>query len=468
MPNRKLHEIRKVKTRMQSSNRYLSTFPHHRREERWSGRVQVWVVVVSGLVVIVALSLTWLIQKDDSLASPPLIDLNGSPPGVVAAITTARDGVLDEPASGEAWGHLAMVLRAHEFETEANVCFLEAERLDPHDIRWPYLLGVSLAVSDPQAAIDCYLRSIAIRPDLPLPRLRLAELSIHLDHLDQAETHLRAALDLDPGHARTLLDLGRVAFLRGDLQDSLQHAKQSAVQEPRKRATHELLSQIYHRLEDRDAAAKHLAIVQQIPEDEMGWHDPYVSEVMELRRDPDWIVIRAQEQLQQGFAGEAIAALEEVVAQHPEVCEFHIALGRTLVSTGSHRRAVAVLEQAVERHPDSPRLRRLQGMAHYSQSEWKKAAEKFREAIELKSNYALAYYDLGRCLLQINDEKSALTAFRNAVRFQPTLTDAHTKLGALLLRAGRKTEAFEHLRIAAKLSPDDPETRKLLQQATHP
>jgi tetratricopeptide (TPR) repeat protein len=467
MPHRKPREIRKVKTSMQTSNHYLPAAEFNGREKQCSGRVQVWVVVVSGLVVIGALSLRWLIQNDDPPALPPSIDLTGSPPGVVAAITTARDAVLNEPESGKSWGQLAMALRAHEFETEANICFMEAERLDPHDIRWPYLRGVSLAVSDPQAAIECYLRSIEIHPNLPLPRLRLAELYIDLDQLDQAGTHLRAARDLDPGHARTLLDLGRVAFLRGDFQESLQHTKKSAMQEPMKRATHELLAQIYHRQDDRDAAAKHLSIVQQIPEDEMGWHDPYVSEVMELRRDPDWVVFRAQEQLQQGFAKKAITALEEVVAQHPEICEFHIALGRTLVLAGDFRRAKIVLEQAVRRHPDSPRLRRLQGMAHFSLREWKQAVEKLREAIVLKSNYALAYYDLGRCLLQINDEKAALTAFRNSVRFQPNLADAHTKLGALLLQAGQKSEATEHLRIAAQLSPNDPETRKLLRQATH-
>lgn len=452
---------------MQASNEHPAAAEYHRREKRRFGRIRVWAVSAAVVVGIATLSVSWMIRDDNSPAFPPTIDLEHASPGVVAAISAARDAVLDEPASGKTWGHLAMVLRAHEFEAEANACFTEAEDLDPHDFRWPYLRGVSKAVTDPQAAIDCFQRSVEIRPDLPLPRLRLAELYIDLNQLDKAESHLRAALDLDPGNPRTLLDLGRVAFLRDDLQESLDHTQKSAMQAPMKRATHELLSQIFHRLQQRDAAAKHLSIVRQIPEDEMGWHDPFVSEVLQLRRDPDWIVIGAQQQLQQGRASEAVAALEEVVTQHPDVCEFQVALGRTLLLIRNHRRAAVVLEQAVGRHPDSPRLRRLQGLTHYSLREWKLAETKYREAIELKSNYALAYYDLGRCLLQQKDEKAAVTAFRNTVRFQPNLADAHTKLGALLLQAGEQSEAIEHLRVAARLAPDDREPQKLLQQAMH-
>ena len=59
------------------------------------------------------------------------------------------------PRSAAAWGRFGQVLAGHGFTDEASVCFAEAERLDPHEVRSPdhqvhFLLLTNLAAAIPE------------------------------------------------------------------------------------------------------------------------------------------------------------------------------------------------------------------------------------------------------------------------------------------------------------------------------
>src|SRR5213079_2958398 len=116
---------------------------------------------------------------------------------------------------------LGMVLRAHDFDAEANRCFEEAERLDPREPRWPYLRGQTLVLTDPEAGILCLRRAVQCCGDSPTaPRLRLAEALLEQGRLDEAQSHLEQAARRDP---RARLAWGRLALLREDWRGALAH-----------------------------------------------------------------------------------------------------------------------------------------------------------------------------------------------------------------------------------------------------
>src|SRR5271163_2574002 len=80
-------------------------------------------------------------QSKSTPTSPPEI-----PSGVVdvevrEALAKARQRVIDDPHSDEAWGDLGLFFRAHRIHPESLACFSEAARLDPTSPRWPYLMG---------------------------------------------------------------------------------------------------------------------------------------------------------------------------------------------------------------------------------------------------------------------------------------------------------------------------------------
>jgi tetratricopeptide (TPR) repeat protein len=423
-------------------------------------------VLVAALALSAAAGATaWFVLRDDPLTRLPAIALEGTPEDVSAAITQARGAVLGSPDSDEAWGNLAMVLQAHGFEPQARVCFAEAERLDAQDHRWPYLRGVSVAAADRRAALDCYRRAVALRSDLPLLRLRLAELLIDLGRLDEAQTHLRAALERQPDSPRAQLGMARVAFQRGRWQESLERASRSAAGAPRQRATHELLAQIHHRLNQPEAATQQLEILQTIPGVETNWEDPLVSEVIRLRRDPQWLALRAEALMEQGRTRESLALWEKLVSREPQIAEFHYERARALMAAGDERSAADALDEALARGHRTSEILRLRGVLHFTAREWPLAVESFRQAIELKPDDAVAHYNLGHALLKSGEEQAALEAFRNAVRCQPDYADAHTNLGKLLLQWGRRSEAVEHLERAARLAPHDATPARLLKEA---
>src|SRR5262249_14860708 len=83
---------------------------------------------------------------------------------VVAAIDTARAGVMAQPEAAAAWGRLGMVLFAQDMYADCTGIFAEAERLDPKDPRWPYYRGLALIMNRPEEGIVALQRAAAIPP----------------------------------------------------------------------------------------------------------------------------------------------------------------------------------------------------------------------------------------------------------------------------------------------------------------
>src|SRR5438270_5558930 len=134
------------------------------------------VVIGAGIALLVA---AWLWRSP----APPDVDLAGVDPAIVQAIDAARAEVRAAPRSAATWGRLGMVLRAHDFAAEANACFAQAERLDASDPRWPYLHGLTVALTDRDAAIPLLQRAADRSPFNPTPRLRLAEVLLQQGRL---------------------------------------------------------------------------------------------------------------------------------------------------------------------------------------------------------------------------------------------------------------------------------------------
>ncbi|MGH7749078.1 MAG: hypothetical protein ACREQ5_30575, partial [Candidatus Dormibacteria bacterium] len=105
----------------------------------------------------------------------PAVGLAGLDAEIVEAVQAAQTAVRVQPRSPAAWGRLGLVLRAHEFGKESNFCFLQAERLDAKDARWPYLIGLDLLGSDRDAALPWLRRAVKLADDAAVPRMRLAE-----------------------------------------------------------------------------------------------------------------------------------------------------------------------------------------------------------------------------------------------------------------------------------------------------
>jgi tetratricopeptide (TPR) repeat protein len=436
-----------------------------------AGRGRHWVLVsgLIGLLVVLALAIGSI--RRSPWQGPGItqseVDLSDAVAEVREAIEAARTRVVSQPDSGTAWGELAMLLRAHGFDLPADAAFRRAEELDRDEFRWPYLLGVSLENVDPLEAERCLKRAIRLAPDSALPRLSLAEMLADLGREQEAERLFRDASQLDSLNTRPLLGLARLKLAEGELADAEGLCRQVEEIEPEGRMVQELLARVLYRQGRQAEAERVRRRLETMPQVETS-NDPYVAEVLILRRDPNWIAVKAQTMLEQGQTQRAVEYLESVITEHPGRVRFPLQLARALGGVGQAGRAREVLRQAIVDFPDSAELRLVQGLVLGELKEIDAAIESFKAAIQRKPDYAEAWLWQGRALRDRGAAGRAERCFRQAIRFRPDLPDAHAALGELLLGSGGAAglaEAARELETAVDLAPGNVQWRSRLAEA---
>jgi tetratricopeptide (TPR) repeat protein len=341
------------------------------------------VIAVVFTALVLAVGVGWWNWPEKT---PPVqldVDFSGAVLEVREAIETARDRVRLAPESGEAWGELAMLLRAHGYDRPADESFRRAQRLDANEFRWPYLLGVSLENVDPVEAERCLRRALAVAPDLALPRLPLAELLVAAGRSEEAATLFGEANELEPLNTRAMLGLARLESDAGRLAEAESLCRQAEEIAPQNRMVQELLARVLFRQGRREEAERLRRRLETMPQVETS-DDPFVAEVLILRRDPNWIAVKAQTMLDQGLTQRAVEYLETVIANHPGRIRFPLQLARALGGAGRPAQARKVLERAVTEFPESAELRLVLGLVLGEMEELAEAAESFDAASQRK------------------------------------------------------------------------------------
>ncbi len=401
----------------------------------------------------------------DRAPEPPSLAATDVDPAVVKAVAAARSAVLQSPHSAEAWGKLGTILYAHDFPSEANACFVQAEQLDPREPRWPYYQGIKLSQRDPEQGAAKLQRAIELFGDSSdMARLRLGELFLRRGRLDEAEDQFRHLLQRHSDHGRAHLDLARLALERGDLPASLDHLSRSMTDRRTQKASCVLAAEVHQRLGNPAAADQQRHQAAQLPEDPP-WPDPMMDEVLRLRTGKQVRLARADRFLSQGQHSEAIALLRGIVRDYPDSDWAWLLLGRAFLGRKELPAAEEALRKAAQLTDASIEVQFYLGVVLLLQEHPRTAASCFQRATEIKPDFAEAHHNLGHCLLRQGDRKGAALAFRKAINCKPNYSDAHLDLGELLAQNGQLGPALVHLRYALRLNPAEPRGKKLLEQA---
>jgi len=405
----------------------------------------------------------WYAWLSRTKVRPPTVNLDGADPEVASAVTKARDKVIRSPRSPAAWGKLGKILAAHRFLEAARTCFIEAERLQPEEVRWPYYQGLMLVFSDSDAAIVQFQHAVQLRDSESTMHFRLAETLAGQGRLDEAEEQYRRLRD-DPSLApRAELGLGRLAYQRGDLEAARALLGRTATRPTTQKAAHSLLAEIAQRSNDLASATRERAIVTQLPDDP-DWTDPFLNEITREKAGRDARLDYALGLSRQHLFGDAATEFQNLVKEYPEWDQAWLNYGRFLLDNQAYPEAEAAFRTALRLAPDSVNGQFYLGVVPFQRGDYSEAAAHFREAARLKPDHAMAYYNLGHCLKRLIDLPGALAAFREAVRCQPNMANAHTNLGVLLAEQGNKAAAVAELRLSLDLNPEDETAKKLLAQ----
>jgi tetratricopeptide (TPR) repeat protein len=338
-------------------------------------------------------------------------DLPGAEPRVAEAVAEARTAVRDAPKSADAWGRLGMTLMAHEYRAQARECFRQAESRDPRDARWVYLRAFTHTDDDPALAAELLERAVALA-DGPTCRLLLADTLMRLGRVDEAERHYLETADLPEAEARASLGLARIALSRDDSPRALKHAARAARAAPTHRRPAELLAEVYLRAGDAAASGREQARSSGLSES--AWPDPYLEGVMRLNVGQAPRLELAQRLLDQGRGRDAVAVLQEVIADNPKSVPATLSLCRAWLRLGQWAAAQASAERALALSPDDAVAWADWGTALGQQDHWNRAADCYRRSIRLNPHDGDTHYQLAFCQLHLKDRPAAERSFRES------------------------------------------------------
>jgi tetratricopeptide (TPR) repeat protein len=419
-------------------------------------------VIVSGLIA----GIYWWPRRARALPpEPPPIPLEGVEKSVADAVAASREQVRRKPDSAEAWGYLGELLMTHRFPTQAEECFVEAEKLDGKQPRWPYYRGLLHLHQDDQLVLTHLKRAVELTdqydPGAVSVRLRYAEVLLEQGQTEEAEAQFRIAFERAPQNPWLLYHRGLLALARNDLDGAIERLTPLTNHPSARQKACAQLAMIYRRKQDEAKAADFARRAAQLPPDEP-WDDPYVTEFRQLQRDAQGRLVQVKSLEAARKVGEAILLLK-TINEETDNDLARLALGATLAKLEKYDEAEKALRNTLALYPDKVQ-------AHYFLAEvlliqgdrtpdkeaalakYRDAAEHARRAIALKPDHGLAHLCLGRALRILGQPDEALKELRAAVACKPEEAETHQYLGEALVAAGQAEEGKHHLELATRLA----------------
>jgi tetratricopeptide (TPR) repeat protein len=429
-------------------------------------------------VAVAAVGVWFLLRPRDP--EPPVLHAqDGADPAFVQAVEDGRRAVLADRRSPEKWGDLGMTFAAHGAEVEANACFAAAERLEPGNPRWPYLQALFASTHQPGEA-EPYLRR-ALELDghnaaaRAAARLKLAELLLEDNRLDESESLFSAQLKQTPADARARLGLAQVALARGD-RDRARERFRQLIGDPfaNKKALIQLAA-LARAAGDAAEAAKYEDAARTAPAD-LNWVDPHLSDVHK-RSVSRQGRLREAERLEAAGQLPQAAQIRVELAQADPSPRLLTAAAMDLLKLKEYRQAEELLRECLRVQPGHSQAEYFLAVTLFERAEavrgsepelskslLREAIEHARAAVDSKPDLGLAWLYLGRAMLDLGENRAgAVEPLRQAVACRPEFVDTHLYLGEALLAAGNPDEAIREARNAAELAkPGDARPRQLL------
>ena len=359
----------------------------------------------------------------------PEPDLTGMEPRVIDALESARDLVLREPQSAEAWGELAALYDAHLLTDLAVQCYRNAVERAPEEFEWAYLLAIAreLQGAEPDEVIELFDRAVALRPSYAPTLVRLGDALWRRGRYDEARAELKRAVEIEPRIAAAHRRLGQVALTQGDAQEAAKHMARAITLEPRDLAAYSGLAQALMRL-GQGARASAIRDRAAGLEPVTNLHDPVYAERVFMRNvSSGGAFARATAAIRDGDFPQAVSDLGIVLEMRPQDASAHYWMGMAQRRSGDGASAITYLTRAVDLEP----------AMH------------------------VAHLELGRALLTEGRHAEALARFERAAAFAPLEADDHHRCGLAFEALGRGDDAAAAFRAAVELQPDHPAASRL-------
>jgi tetratricopeptide (TPR) repeat protein len=375
--------------------------------------------------------ISWGLSPEDwSIPDPELSD---SEPRVRAFVTDARQRVVQDPASVDAWSDYAMALDAHLFGTMASEAYSRAHLLDPDEFLWVYHQAVSLFFQSapPEEVIELLEKSITLRPDYAPAHVRLGDVYLGMGRSEEAKLAYAKALELDPEMAVAHRSLGQLLLTERKFEEAVRRLEQADLLVPDDRSVAAALAQGYMSLGDTDKASKYSGTTSEL-EVRIGLEDPVRIEVDDHGVSVRLCDDRATRRMQEGLHAEALKDLQIVLESFPNDPFVHLKMGKCYYEMNRPDLAVNHLVGAVQLNDDLAEAHGLLGKIYWKR-DWTLAAFHYQRQIESSEPDAKMYTNLAISSAEAGNIELALDSFRKAAEIAPEIADKHSDLANALM-----------------------------------
>ena len=427
----------------------------------------VRVFVSSWLIVLVA-GCSPSVRRD--LLPVPLPDVSRVDAGVQAqvrgryeALTRALAEKADAAELATAFGQYGMVLQASEYYDIAEPSYLNAQKLAPDEIRWPYYLaGLYKSRGETDKAEAAYKRALELKPDDLATLIWLGRLHLDQGRPEAAEPLFTRASGLAPRTVAVLAGLGRVAVARRDYPHAVKYLEEALVIDPEAESLHAPLAAAYRGLGQLDKAQPHLR----------QWRNRDIYVPDPLQQDLDMLLDSALSYELRGVRSfevrdwpAAVAYFRKGITLAPDSSaisrSLHHKLGTALYLTGDLPGAQTQFEDVIRQAPPVGTVDEASAKAHYSlgvlmasKGQIQPAVQHLLASVQYQPNYVEAHMAVADVLRRSGRGDASLTHYRDAIAINPRLTTARLGYAMALVQLHRDREARDWLDESVRLYGD--------------
>lgn len=353
----------------------------------------------------------------------------------------------------KAYGTLGQLLFTYDFVEAAGPAFQNAQALAPSNDDWPYYLGMLYRQQGNfEAAESQYARLTERNPKDTLARLRLAETLIQQGRIADAQPLLESVLTEAPRTAFAHFLLGQIASERGNYEDAVTHYESALTLQPDASQVHAPLGLAYRSLGNEEKSAFHLARRGQ---ELVRLADARVESLESFKKSSGATALtQGQKLIDAGRYQEAIAVLEQAVAQDSLNASAHLSLGVARSYAGDRDGAVAAFQHTLALDPAKSNAHYNLGAIYAAEKNLEAAETHFRAAVDADPRYGKAHLELAELLRRSSRCADAVPHFAQALQTMPGDIAARQHQALCLLQTGQYTAARDLLEDGLAALPD--------------
>ena len=462
-----------------------------------SPRFRLWIIlsVVISLAAAGAGAVWWwhgyrlgcMIVK----ALPVSPDLARSPAELRGRVREANVQAVHGPQQVAALGELARLYHVNGFLQEALSCYRCLEQLDSKNPRWKYRHALVVSgFGEFGQAVSLLRQASELDPDYLPARLRLGEILLKDNQLNEAIAVYEATQAREPGEPYSMLGLARCDMDR-ELWSAACQKLEKVVAATNYALGYDLIVPVYEHLGMNDRAAEVRGRMK-------AWGafrdmaDPWMEEMNTDCYDAYQLAVAAGAMKVRGEKEAARTLIERAVRLAPKNAALHFQFALLLVDSSENAQAKRELELCTQldptfadgwaylsgvlstmgdsvgaqqvftaglaRCPDSPGLHRMYAKQLQGQGRTDEAIQQFRESIRLRPTDVEPYIELGMALFRDNRTEEALKQFNQALVAEPENPMVLSTLTFYAISTGNEAAArqwMQRARNQPRVLPDD-------------